>query len=133
MELLLRKFACPVWLSLFSPSNKDQFVLYFTCYFSRAVAREHIYLAAHAKLRQVNARLNGKAGVGDDFAVVLGFKVIHVGAVAMHVYADGMPRAVRKILRVTCIGDVLARGLVHFPTGNAPLAGKGFHNFFDAG
>src|ERR1700686_954980 len=123
--------ARPVSLSLSYPSNKDQFVLYFTCYFGRAVPRKDIYFTAHAKLRQVNARLNREAGVRDDLAVVLGFQVVHVGAVAMHVHADGVPRAVGEVLRVTGIVYELARCLVYFPTGNTPLAGEGFLDFLD--
>ncbi len=51
----------------------------------------------------------------------------------MHVHSDGMAGAMGEILGVTGVADVLARHLVHFPPGNAPLAGKGLHDFFDAG
>ena len=44
---------------------------------------EDIDLAPHAELRQINTRLDGKAGARQDESLLVRFQVIHVGAVAM--------------------------------------------------
>ena len=43
------------------PLNEHQFALYFTCHLCRAVMDHHVDLAAHAELRQIDARLHGEA------------------------------------------------------------------------
>src|SRR5947209_17916923 len=75
----------------YSPLNQNQFTLDFTSYFSGAVADQHVHLAAYTEFAgQINPRLDGKTGVGNDLAIILGLQVINVGAVAVDVHADGM-------------------------------------------
>src|SRR5450432_571187 len=112
------------------PLNQNQFALYFTCNFGCAVMNQHVYFTAHAKFGQVNARFNGKTSIGDDLALVLGLQVVHVGAIAMDVLANGVSRAMYKKFAVSGVGDVLARGLVHFPSRNAAFARIGFLDLF---
>src|SRR5689334_11779915 len=89
-----------LYLSQFLPLNQDQLILDFTRYFRSAIADEDIHLTAHAELRQVDARLDGKTRVGNDLTLVFGLKVVHVGAVAMHGHADGVPGPVDKIFSI---------------------------------
>src|SRR5882724_7895727 len=110
-----------MYLSLSLPLNQDQLILDFTRYFRSAVADEDVHFTAHAELRQIDARLNGKARVGNDLALVLGLQVVHVGAVAMHRYANGVSGAVDKIFCVAGGADAFTRRLVHFPTGDLVL------------
>src|SRR3954462_14951729 len=44
-----------------------------------------------------------------------------------------MPGAVRKILSVALRLDVVARGLVHFPSADLALRGEGIRHHLDAG
>src|SRR6266700_1036340 len=121
-----------LYLSQFLPLNQDQLILDFTRYFRGAIADQDVDLTAHAELRQIDTRLDGKARIGDDLALVLGLKVVHVGAVAVHRHADGVPGAVDKIFSVPSGADALARGLVHFPAGDLPFAGESFLDFLYA-
>src|SRR5689334_12494963 len=88
-------------LSVYLPLNQNQFALYFTRYFRAAVARQHVDFTADAIFRQINSGLNGEAGIGDDFALVLGLQVIHIGAVAVDVLANGVPCAMNKEVTVS--------------------------------
>src|SRR6266478_4702886 len=88
-------------LSQFLPLNQDQLILDFTRYFRGAVADEDVDLTAHAELRQIDARFDGKARIGNDLALVFGLKVVHVGAVAVYRHADGVPGTVDKIFSVS--------------------------------
>src|SRR5436309_2138259 len=108
-------------------------MLNFAGYLSGAISGQHIHLAADAKLtRQVNARLNREAGIGDDLALVFGFQVVHVGAVAMDAYANRMPGAMSEILRQACRGNMSARGLVYFPSGNLAPGSECFLYLLDS-
>src|SRR5262249_970299 len=102
-------------------------------HFGLAVAHDHVDLAAYAELRQVDAGLDGEAGVGDDLAVVLGLEVVHVGAGGVDLDPDRVPGAMRKIFSVTFRGDVVARRLVHFPAADAALGREGVLYDFDTG
>src|SRR3954465_14600600 len=97
--------------SLSSASDQNQFRLHFAADLGFAVAHDHVNLTAHAELGQINAGLDGEAGVGDDLAVVLGLEIVHVSAGGVDLDSDGVPGAVRKILAVAFSGDVVARGL----------------------
>ena len=51
-----------------------------------AFAGDHVDLAADAELAwEVEAGFDGEAGVGEDEALVVGFEVVEVGAVAVDV------------------------------------------------
>src|SRR5258707_12672643 len=118
---------------LYLPLNQNQFALDFTSNFGSAVTDEDIDLTAHPELvGQIYPGFDGETSVRNDFAIVFGFQVVHIGAVAVHVHSDGMPGAVDEVLAVTGVGDVVARRLVHFPSGDAVVSGQGVHNLFDA-
>src|SRR5262249_34559197 len=74
-----------------------------------------------------------KTGIGDDLAIVLGFKIVYVGAVAVHARPNGVAGAVREVLSIARIGNVLARSLVNLPSGNAFFSGESLLHLPDAG
>ena len=51
-------------------------------------AHQHVDFAAHAKLGEVNAGLDRKAGVREDLPLVVDFKIVHVGAIRVNFGAD---------------------------------------------
>src|SRR5258708_22031346 len=55
--------------------------LNFSRHFCRLGAHQHVHLAAHAKLRQVDAGLNREAGVGKILPLVVTLNVVAVGPV----------------------------------------------------
>src|SRR5260370_7984375 len=95
--------------SRFLPLNQDQFVLDFTSNFGGAAADQNVDFAAHAKLaREINPRLDREAGVGNNFAAVFGFEIVHVGSVAVHWLADGMPRTIPQLFPIPALRDLLS-------------------------
>src|SRR5437773_9434732 len=109
-------------------------MLNFACNLSRAVSGQHVHLTADAKLtRQVNARLNREACVGNDFALVFSFQVVHVGAIAVDAYANRMSGAMRKILPEPGRGDMPASGFVYFPSSDLAPGGECLLHLFDSG
>ena len=85
---------------------------------------EDVYFAPDAELGQVDAGLNGEAGARQDAALFARLEVVHVGAVAMRLLADGVARAVAEILTVPCAVDHVADRLVHLPALNRRPFGK---------
>src|SRR5690349_15252904 len=61
-------------------------------------AHEHVDFAAHAKVRQVNARLNREERVRHDQAFVVSLEVIHVGAIGVDRGADGVTCAMYELV-----------------------------------
>src|SRR5581483_2456199 len=101
-----------------SPSDDYDLVLNFLRDLSQALAHQHVDFAADSKLREVQPRLNGKATVGQNLAFVMDFQVIHIRAVGVNFGADGVARAVDKVLPEAGRVNVIARRFIHFPAGN---------------
>src|SRR5260370_37473308 len=85
---------------------------------SLAVARVNVHFAADSELRQINSRLDGKAGARSDAANVFGFESVHVGAVAVDTLADAVSGAVKEILCVAGFSDDVAGHFVHLPSAD---------------
>src|SRR5579864_6902041 len=79
-----------------------------------------VHLAAHAEIGQVDAGFDREARTRNHAAGVVRLEIVHVGAVAMHVFADRVSRAVDEILPVAVPCDHSAGGVVHFPTRESP-------------
>src|SRR4051812_2807403 len=62
-----------------------------------ALADEHVDLRAHAEVLRVDARLDGKAGAGDQPPLVVRLVVVHVHAVAVDLGAEAVPRAMDEL------------------------------------
>src|SRR5215813_1675622 len=92
---------------------------------SFARTREHIHLAAHAELRQINSWLDGETRIGQDLAFVFGFEIIDVGAVPMNRAADAVTCTMHELFAIAFPVNELAHRLVHLPTGDFPRIGKG--------
>ena len=89
---------------------------------------DHVDLAADAELRslrgEVDAGLDGEAGVGQDQALVVGFEVVEVGAAAVEFAADVVAGAMGEALGEAGAADDGARGVVGLPAGDGGLAAK---------
>src|SRR6185312_8818333 len=88
-----------------SHSDNDELFLHSTSYFGTSASHQHIDLAADAKSVQVHARLDGKATVRQDAALVVNLQVVHVGAVGVHLGAYRVPGTMHKIFSVAGLGD----------------------------
>src|SRR5262249_34762370 len=113
-------------------SDEYDLSLDFTRYLGGLGPDQHVYFAAHAKLRQINTRLNRKAGVRQNTALVVDFKVIHVCAIGVNFGADGVACSVNEIVAESCIFDVRAHSPVNFPARNRATLGDGVLNSFHA-
>src|SRR5262249_51216172 len=89
------------------------------------LVHEHIHLAAHAELRQVDTRLDGEAGARQDAAIFARLQAVHVGAVAVRLLADRVAGAVAEVLAVAGLLDDVAGSLVHLPSVQRLAGGKG--------
>ena len=84
-------------------------------------------LRADPELGQVYARLDGKAGAGQNQALVTRLEVVHVRPVSVQVFGDVMSRAMDECLGIAGLpddssGHVVERGAVD---RLATLAGAG--------
>src|SRR5271166_4265252 len=76
---------------------------------------EDVHLATDAEFRQVDSGLDRETRPGQDLPLFAGLQIIHVGAVAVCLLADGMSRAVAKVLPVSRLVDDLPGRIVHLP------------------
>ncbi len=84
--------------------------------------------AAHAKILEINSGLNGKAGGGNDLPIIAGLKIVHVGAVAVDVLADGMSVAVDEKIAVALALDDVSRRVIHLvAVDDSALAHRPLH------
>jgi len=56
----------------------------------------HIHFTPDTEIMQINARLDEKQVRAIDPALVMGFEIVHVGAVAVHVFTNRVPRTMHK-------------------------------------
>src|ERR1700735_5279293 len=63
---------------------------------SFAGSGDHVDFAADAEFGQINSRLDGEAGVGQDAADVMGFEVVEVRAGAVDLVGDVVAGAVSE-------------------------------------
>ena len=84
-----------------------------------ATAGDHVDLRPHTELTgKVKARLHGKAGVGQQQALVVCFEVIEMRSIAMQGGRDVMPGAMGKELRQPRSADHVAGRIIRFPAGD---------------
>ncbi len=77
---------------------------------------DHVDLAAYAELAgEVDAGFDGEAGVGEEEALVVGFEVVEVGAVAVEDDGDVVAGAVGKEVAEAGVADDGAGGVVGLP------------------
>src|SRR5215469_13676333 len=117
-----------------TPTTSDQYDLFLhsTSYLGALAAYQHIYFAAYAEFRQVNARFDGKAAARKNAALVVNFEIIHVGTVAVDVGGNGMAGAVNKVLAVSGLGDGLTHRIIHLPPRDLPSGSNGILDKLDS-
>ena len=79
-----------------------------------------IDLAANADshVRHVDSRLYGEKGPGDQLAVIVGFEVVEVRAIAVDTLVEAVTGAVDKILSISRLGDHPAGDAVEIAAAN---------------
>src|SRR5579864_759659 len=103
----------------FAILDNHNLALNFSRHFRRLGAHQDVDLAAHAKLRQINAGLDREAGVGKNLPLVMNLEVVHVGSVSMNIGADGMSGAMNEIVAVPGLLNVSPCSPVDFPSRDA--------------
>ena len=95
---------------------------------------DHVDFAADAELaREVEAGLDGEAGVGQEQAFVVGFEVVEVGAVAVELGCDVVAGAVGEPGGEAGGGDEIAGGVVGLPAVDGDVGGVGVFDGFTGG
>src|SRR5262245_14634983 len=92
-----------------------------------------VHFTPHAKLRQVDPRLDGEAGPGHDATVVARFEAVDVGAVAVHFLADVVAGTVREFVAVTGLVDHRSRGVIDFGARERSFRGERLADAVDTG
>src|SRR5262249_19711836 len=87
-------------------------------------------LAAHAKLRQVDAGLDGEAGVRQDATLIVDLEIIHVSSVSVDFRANGMAGTVNEVVAESGVLDVSADSAINFPPCNGATLRDGVLNRF---
>ena len=81
---------------------------------------EHVDLGAHAERFRIDARLDGKAGAGDQPPLVVRLEVVHVHAVAVHLGPETVAGPMDELGTEPGPLDHRAAGPVHFETAQFP-------------
>ena len=89
---------------------------------------DHVDFAADAELGEIDAGLDGEAGVGQDAAIVVGFEVVEVCAGAVNLLGDVVAGAVGKELGESGGLDNGAGGIVGFEAADGEVLGEGLFN-----
>ena len=113
--------------------NPDHLGLNFACDPGFGVVGEHVDFAADAELGEVDAGLYGEAGVGQDAALVVGFEVVEVGAVAVEFGGDVVASAVREEVCEARVADDRAGGVVGFVACDGVIRAEGLLDAGDGG
>jgi len=80
---------------------------------------DHVDFVANAEFAgEVDAGFDGEAGVGEEQALVVGFEVVEVGAVAVEFDRDVVAGAVGELVGETGRADEVAGGVVGLPAGD---------------
>ena len=99
-----------------------------------AFAGDHVDFAADAEFAgEVEAGFDGEAGVGQDEALVVGFEVVEMRAVAVDFGADVVAGAVGEPVAEAGVADDVAGGVVGLPAGDGLVGGEGVLDGFDGG
>ena len=76
---------------------------------------DHIDLSADAEIVEIHAGFDREAGAREEPAIVVGFVVVHVDAVAVHGLAEAVAGAVQDRVAVAGVFSTVRRGAIDFP------------------
>jgi len=76
---------------------------------------DHVDFRADPEVIEVYARLDCKPGAGQQAPVVMGLVVVHVDAVAVHRFAQAVPRPVKDAVAVAGVSQDRSRRAIDFP------------------
>ena len=88
---------------------------WYSCNLGVVLEDEQVYFTTDTELWQIDAWLDGAAGVWEQDAVILCFIVVEVGAVAVEDGADVVAGTVDEVVRVVSLGDYRAGDVVYLP------------------
>ena len=106
-------------------SNSHQFSLDFAGDPGFAGGGEHVDFAADAELGEVDAGLDGEAGVGQEPALVVGLEVVEVRAGAVNFVGDVVAGAVGEVVGESGRADDGAGRIVGFEAADGAAVGEG--------
>ena len=106
-------------------SDPHQLPLDFARHPGLAGRGEHVDLAAHAELGQIDARLDGEAGIGQDAALVVGFQVVEMRAGAVDLLGDIVAGAMGEELAEAGGANDGAGRIVGLESADRAAGGKG--------
>src|SRR5262249_28511677 len=89
-----------------------------------------IDFAAHAELREVNARFHGEASARQHTPLFACFQIFHVGPVAVSLLTDGVSGSMAEVLSIAGLFNDRTSSLINFPALKGFSATK---RFLDAG
>src|SRR5262249_1431795 len=92
---------------------------------------EDIDFAADAELGEINPGLDADTGVRQGAALFAGLEAVHIGAVAVDLFTDGVAGAVAEVLAVARFFDRVASRLVYLPALQGALGCEGILNAGD--
>src|ERR1019366_4928185 len=113
--------------------DPHQLTLNLSCDPGFAGGGEHVYFAADAELREIDAGLDGEAGVRQQAALVVGFKIVEVRAGAVNLMDDIVAGAMGEVLAESGGADDGAGGIVGFESANGAVGGEGLLDSGDGG
>ena len=90
-------------------------------------------ISLRTELRQIDAGLNGEAGVRQNAALVVRFKIIKVRAGAVNFVGDVVAGAMGKILAEARLANDRARRIVSFESTDGAVGSKGLLDDGDGG
>ncbi len=94
---------------------------------------EHVDFAADSEFGEIDAGFDGEAGVGEDEALVVGFKVIQIRTGAVYLIADIVAGTVGEVLGKPCGVDDGTGGVIGLKTVDGTVGGKGGFDILDGG
>src|SRR5580698_5423443 len=97
----------------FSSLNSNEFLLDFASNSRLRCAHVDVNFRANTKFRKVHARFDGETSAGDHPALVVRFEVIHIGARAMHLFADGVAGTMDEIIPESLILNIGPGGVIN--------------------
>ncbi len=101
-----------------SSLNSNEFLLDFASNSRFRGADVDVDLGANSEFREIDAGLDGEAGAGDDPALVVRLQVVHVGAGAMHLFADRVTGAMDEVLAESPILNIGPGGVIDLEAVN---------------
>src|SRR5579872_4867654 len=111
--------------------NSNDPLLHFARHQSAGLIHEQVDFRANPELGQIHAGLDGEAGPRKNFALVVGFEIVHVRTGAVDFFPNGMAGAMEEIFTQAGAVDMRARCIVDFEAAQLAMGGDGILDALD--